>query len=698
MTDGVSRAALRWGAPLAVGLAIAIVGARGATAEPASAAGLVGLAVALGLLVVAASIADRASRRVRTLAVAAALLAVGLAGSQALLEPGLPQGHDLKTHLWGLWSVWTTVLDGDWTPRWIPYLGTGVPLLGFYSPLGHLLAMPAQAVGAGPAAALAFALTAGQVLSAGSAYGSARWLGASRAGSLLASAAFVLAPYHLFNQTFRLAYGESLAMPLLPPLLASAWLLLTVAAPPRRAGLVLGASAAGLLLTHVPSVLVAGNALVLLALLAAAVRGPREVAWGRALAPLAVAVAVTVGWWAPFLLEWRHTGIGGLVSSTAAGYGDLGAGWLEPWVRQGWAERGVRLGWSEAAVPGRTCPVYFGALLTGCAAWAVVRPTRAGGPASWPWAALAVALIVLSTRTVGAWVEHLPGGDFPMFPWRHLAPASAAAALAVALGWDGVSAGMSGRVRGAALAVVVALLAWDAVPYLGAARRIEHLDLDGVRHSARQETQAFGAIEPRVMVRVEESALPPGDYRYRVGLARRGYAEYLPTALYAEYGQHWYLPAEDVATSSLVGVSWRFLPGVREPLRIEPQPFAVLLPDVPLSFERTPERIVLTLPPAHPGGTVRVAESWFVGWQVRVDGGPWRDPEPPGLLLAAPVPAGAREVEFAYRFLTPLHRPLSAAVSLGALVGLGLLWWRRRGSGSYRRLRANSRKQSGAGP
>ena len=43
-------------------------------------------------------------------------------------------GHDTHHHLWALWGVWRTVLDGDWTPRWIPYLGTGMPDFTAMSP------------------------------------------------------------------------------------------------------------------------------------------------------------------------------------------------------------------------------------------------------------------------------------------------------------------------------------------------------------------------------------------------------------------------------------------------------------------------------------------------------------------------------------------------------------------------------------
>ena len=68
----------------------------------------------------------------------ALLVAIGVFGAQGFLQEQIPRGHDLAHHLWGLYGAACTILDGDFVPRWIPYLGPGMPLPSFYCPIGTL--------------------------------------------------------------------------------------------------------------------------------------------------------------------------------------------------------------------------------------------------------------------------------------------------------------------------------------------------------------------------------------------------------------------------------------------------------------------------------------------------------------------------------------------------------------------------------
>lgn len=75
---------------------------------------------------------------------------------------------------------------------------------------------------------------------------------------------------------------------------------------------------------------------------------------------------------------------------------------------------------------------------------------------------------------------------------------------------------------------------------------------------------------------------------------------------------------------------------------------------------------------------MRVAESWFPGWLVRIDGEPWRAAEPGNDWLAAAVPAGARTLEFRFSGWVPWDRTVGRIASLLGLLGFVWLALRRR--------------------
>jgi hypothetical protein len=70
-----------------------------------------------------------------------------------------------------------------------------------------------------------------------------------------------------------------------------------------------------------------------------------------------------------------------------------------------------------------------------------------------------------------------------------------------------------------------------------------------------------------------------------------------------------------------------------------------------------------------------LADSWFPGWQAKVDGHDAPIHRTDQLLRGVSVPAGAHTVEFAYR---PLSWRIGWIVSLLAAAGLAFAAWRRR--------------------
>ncbi len=660
--------------------AAALLTTEGRTGVPPTLIGLIALGVSVLACAACGLLLPQRGPWVR-LGILAALVTLALAAGQDWLRPGVARGHDLFQHLWGLWSTWRCVLDGDPLPRWNPYLGTGIPLLQFYSPLSFLAAAPAQALGGSPVTALRWLVLVSQLAGAATAYASARWLGASRPAALVAAAGLALAPYHLLDQNVRAAMAELLAFPWLPPLFAAGYRV--GRSMGGRAAAVLLVCLAGLLLTHVLTLYMALLALVPIAMVGWwRAGGGRRRSWIGLVGASAGAAGLTAFWWLPLLTELRHTSAGRVFYDAEAMLGQAVYPW-EPVHRRLWEGFAYR----DPATDPTAVPMYFGCALLALVGLALLRPAPAaegGGSRAGAdprlWAAVAAFLLLLSLRGPAHLLWQLPGASSLQFPWRLYGPATVLAALAAAGAVDAWSArGLGGwgarRTRGVLAAVVLAALAVDAAPYLGAPERLPGYEGMGLVHWSTAGVRAVDDVPRDRFVRLEEAWLPPSDYDWKVGLLRRAYAEYLPPALWTDFGSHWLLPPEDVEQSEFLGAGWRFARGASAPIPLDPQPYAALLPagdgaagSIPLEWTRDPERIVVRLPTGHGGGTLRVAESWFPGWRVRVDGGEWVVPEPPGLILATEVPAGGREVELRYGWLRPWDRPVGAAVSVVTLV------------------------------
>ena len=722
--NGSVRRHLVWFAALVIAAVVAVATTEGQPGVPPTALGL----GALGLLAAATAAAgwlDRVGPRTRGVLLLGWSLAVGLVAAQDFLRPGITRGHDLEAHAWALWSLWRCVLDGDWWPRWDPYLALGVPLLQFYAPLAYISAWPAQLLGASPYEALTVQMVGAQALSAGTAWWAVRELGGSRSGAALAGLALALAPYHLLDQTFRLALGETLALALLPLPLASG--LRVVAGERGRVAWVFGASLVAVLLTHVLSAILVGVALA--GLVGGALLVDRR--RGRNLGALALAgglaVAASAAWSLPVVAEAHHTSISKL-SKPGKAISPYAAAAFEPLRRRAWTRYGVRKKIGDSQDPGAAMPLYAGCGLLALALLGLAAPRRSGPAAPAPpgklqasaarsasappsasaprsasgppsasaprppalspplssaesarlLGALAVGLVVLASDPGARLLDGLPVVGRIMFPWRLLSPASVAAALAGGLALDRWLA--APRVRTAGLAAACGLLAFDAMPYLGAAQRLPDREGLGLVHAARGQLHPLDFPRDE-LVRLEDLKLPPDDYGWRTARARRAFPEYMTPKLRHAYGKRTRPPS--VADSERYGAAARILPGRPAPYRLSPDPWVAVrteggswapAPDV--AWTLAPERIELELPAGHPAGRVRFASAWFPGWEARVDGGAWHAAISSSSLLAVDAPAGARSVHLRYSILRPLDRPAGIAFSVATLGGL--FGWRRR--------------------
>jgi len=611
------------------------------------------------------------------------VLLLGLVAAQDFLRPGITHGHDLGYHLWALWSTWRCVLDGDLIPRWNPYLGLGMPLLPFYSPLSYVSAWPAQLLGASPVQALSSLMVAGQVLTAMSALAALRWLGASYSASILASAVAVLAPYHLLDQTLRVALAENLALSLLPLLLASTWKL--GCGGERRAPWVLGLCAGALLLTHVLTLfamLFVGAPIFLAAALGARRWGMRL---SSRLAALTLCALMTMGataaWWLPVVAEIENTSVQRL-SRPGRAISLFAATATEPLHRRAWQRYGIRYKIGEVDDPGGSMPLYFGCVLLALLVLGLLAPARTGtgpceaqGPPSRLFALLGLLCVLFATWPAARALDGVPLIGRIMFPWRLYGPASICAALAAGLAFDRFA---SSHVfwRRSLLALTLGALAWDSSPYLGAPAR--YPDHEGQGAVAFAGQQVLPLELPRdSFVRVENLPLPPSDYDWKLAKSRRVFPEYMSVPLRERYGKISKPPT--IARSQGYHASFRVGRGSDGLQELEPEPFvsfrargADYLGLARAEVERHPERLLVTLPDDQQAGSIRLASAWFPGWMTRVDDGEWRRALRSESLLAATISQGQRKVEFRYFVLRPWQRPVGLAITW--LSFLLLLW------------------------
>ncbi len=160
---------------------------------------------------------ERAARSALTVA---GVILVSLAAAQPLLSGRLPWAADTLIHLYRLVELDHLLRQGYVFSRWAPDLayGFGFPLFNFYAPLSYYAAEIFRLIGMDFSPALLATFVAFIV---GAGLGMYFWTAEifGRRAGLVAAAAYVTAPYLLYNVYHRGALAEVLAMALMPVIL-----------------------------------------------------------------------------------------------------------------------------------------------------------------------------------------------------------------------------------------------------------------------------------------------------------------------------------------------------------------------------------------------------------------------------------------------------------------------------------------------
>ena len=229
-----------------------------------------------------------------------------------LLRSESPCTHDGAFHYFRVAAMHHALQDGTEPlrsafTRYLPDLafGYGYPFFNYRAALSYYLALVLHLTGLALPSALNLVYGLSIAGSGLAAYLLARDLFGSRAG-IVAAVAYAYAPYQFLDALLRANMPEAVALPLLPLVL---WAFRRLALTGQRRWFLLSAgSLAILLLTHnISSLLFVPFLLAYLAVLWLAYRkGERanaEGAWMAAATALALALGLTVFFWAPALLE-----------------------------------------------------------------------------------------------------------------------------------------------------------------------------------------------------------------------------------------------------------------------------------------------------------------------------------------------------------------------------------------------------------
>lgn len=230
---------------------------------------------------------------------------------------GLSTHGDNLLHLYRLVALHKNVLEGNFYPRWTSelFLGFGYPLLNFYASATYYVAEGLHLLGAGYENALIYAMVGLLICASIGIYRLALdifgdlfsdWGVVPQAPALVATAAYIFAPYLLFNFYVRGAIAELGAQALFPWIFWSFRRLLRSEEPTRY--LIWSIlSLAALAFTHTVSLMLTPPVLVVYALvLLWPYRRERKELWRRLswfAVATASAAAVSAFFWLPALVE-----------------------------------------------------------------------------------------------------------------------------------------------------------------------------------------------------------------------------------------------------------------------------------------------------------------------------------------------------------------------------------------------------------
>lgn len=368
--------------------------------------------------------------------------AIGIAVIVAVLPlwlvPGVAAYFDWPLHLFWIQEFSRAVGEGTGYPRWIAAAngGYGAPAFVFYGPLAYWLAAAATACGASALAALKLVYTAAVAIGAFAAW---RWyrIFGDTAAAPIAAAAVLSPPLLMLVYRYNLP-AAALAAAFSPLVLLGAW------NARRGAGVAaIGVPFAGVLLAHLPSALMLGIALVLLALpeLASA-EGRRRIL--TIAAGLGLGFALAAFYWLPALWELRYVHAEALLGGALDWRRNL---LFDPSIDALHRARGDGL-YLEA--------VALTLAFALAAAWTFVErsasATSSDRIAVRRLGVTAFVLLALATPLGTTFYRYVPGAAQLQFGWRWLPLFALVAAAAIAVAMR--HAGLAARLAAVALAAL----------------------------------------------------------------------------------------------------------------------------------------------------------------------------------------------------------------------------------------------------
>jgi hypothetical protein len=571
--------------------------------------------------------------RVPAVLTSGAIALVGLAAAQPLLAAGgrLPWAADTLIHFYRLVELDHLLRHGYLFPRYAPDLayGFGFPLFNFYSPLSYYAGMLFRLAGMdfGPALSATFVTL---ILCAGlGMYAWAAEVWDERAG-LVSAAAYVTAPYLLYNVYHRGALAEVLAMALMPAILwavtrqaRTGFAKYLMLATLLYAALLFGHNITALIFTPISLVYA-----VVIALAGHAPQARRALVTLRSTAPIWLGLGLSAFFWLPAFLERNSVQIVQLFLPQGFDYhynfvtlGELFSlpATVDPNLVLAPAQHSV--GWIPVALT-------LLALTVKWRHWDGLQKILAGLAASLVLASLFLTL----PQSVAIW-DVLPLVSFIQFPWRLLSLASLGLAFLAGAAFSGPlprhSAAQGLQMPGVwaswwftgllIAGMIVYGFTWQFVPYL--APMVHPTVADIARYE--RESGALGTTSAGDYLPNTVKTLPDAN------------------ALSERYSRSDVIERLDPASLP---------PGAR----VSEASYRPLSSDVTIDSAAAFMAVFDIF--------------YFAGWQARIDGQPVTiTPTDPNGLVSFPVPAGRHRVQV-YFGSTPLRSAASVMSLLSALV------------------------------
>jgi|GEM_PF-439166 len=560
---------------------------------------------------------------------------IGIASVQPLFASPIPTGADALLHFYRI-AAWDELWShGIVWSRWLPNFafGYGYPLMNYHPPLAYALGALVHRAGLAllPAMQLTWALSA--VAATVGMYGWVSAVSHSQRAGLIAAAAYVFAPYALFNLFTRGSFAESIGLALAP------WVFLGIQRLTQtgqwRFGLLIVAAYAAVVLSHVIAALLvsllAGAYLISCAWAYGGRNWRGTLRTGASVAgALLIGLGLTAFFWLPAPLE---TGLIQIQRGTG-GYADFSAHFLT---------LSQLLSPPLAPDPhfiGQTVPTSLSWIALGLAFLGIVLAVMR--PRSWPsqsraqFGLIGLATLVACGMTLsvsnGIW-QLFPVLRFLQYPFRFLGVASLGLAFAAGLGFAALESAGSAWIKNVAngicaacvISMAIYAFTWQTSPNVDSAAITHAPTISEVWDTERRlgtiGTTSFGEYLPRAVVQVpSQPAFDPTHITNRI-----------------DAGQ---LPTGTQITSA--------------------------------QFD--PLRYTLGTQSATPF-TLTVNTFYFEGWNAYLDQQPTSlHPSTPNGLMQIALPAGTHAVEIRFE-RTPIQRAAELISASTVVLGLGLGVW-----------------------